>query len=143
MIEYDINSIIRKYIGIPFKDHGSSLDGCDCYGLVSLVYRKEFGLTLPQIGNLYDTAYDRAAINGLIAENTNVPWCITVNDKQYMPFDVMVFRIAGLDYHMGMWVRPGYMLHVTEGAETGIERYDGIKWGKLLHRVLRHKEWKM
>ena len=34
---------VRKYIGIPFVDRQASFSGADCYGLLRLFYRGEFG----------------------------------------------------------------------------------------------------
>jgi hypothetical protein len=34
---------VRKYIGIPFVDRQASFSGADCYGLLRLFYREEFG----------------------------------------------------------------------------------------------------
>ena len=41
---------VRKYLGIPFADHGRDQDGCDCWGLCCLVYRQEWGIALPDMG---------------------------------------------------------------------------------------------
>ena len=136
-----VNTIVRKYIGIPFRDHGAGFDGCDCYGLVCLLYREEFGLYLPQVGDLYDTAYNRHRVDSLLTSETRgLPWCMDVTGQGYQPFDMLVFRIAGTDHHVGLYVREGIMLHVIEGASAGLEHYDGVRWGRQLHRVLRHRD---
>lgn len=140
MQDKNVNDIVRKYVGIPFRDHGEDFDGCDCYGLVCLLYRTEFGLTLPHVGDLYDNAYDRKKIHALLGKNSNAPWCVDVTRSEWKPFDVLVFRIAGTEYHIGMWIKPGHMLHILENSNAGIERFDGARWKMQLHRVLRHGE---
>ena len=42
-----MNTWWNKYVGIPYAPGMSSRDGCDCWGLVRLVYREEFGTLLP------------------------------------------------------------------------------------------------
>ena len=105
MTEEDINRIVEKYVGIPFKDHGNSIDGgCDCYGLVYLIYKEEFGLHLPQVGDLYNNAYARKDVNNALTTQINkYDWCIDVTNKPpYNPFDMLVFRTAGTDHHVGL-----------------------------------------
>jgi len=38
---------IAKYLGIPFKHHGSDQSGVDCYGLALLFYKTEFNIDIP------------------------------------------------------------------------------------------------
>lgn len=45
-------SIIDKYLGIPFKENGKDFDGVYCYGLCQLFKRIEEGLILPEINEL-------------------------------------------------------------------------------------------
>lgn len=35
-----------RFIGIPYVPGGESFAGCDCWGIVQLWYRNEFGITL-------------------------------------------------------------------------------------------------
>lgn len=33
-----------RFIGIPFEDHGRARAGCDCWGLVCLIYQEELAI---------------------------------------------------------------------------------------------------
>lgn len=138
----ELNRIVDKYVGIPFKDHGDTFEGCDCYGLVKLIYREEFGLLLPEVGDLYTSAYQRYQVDNTLSAHINYDWCKKVpKEEQYNPFDMLVFRIAGTDHHVGLYIREGFMLHVIEGSDSGVERYTGVRWSRQLHRVIRHREY--
>lgn len=41
--------MITDYIGVPYKDKGRDLKGCDCFGLVKLYYKNELGIIIPDV----------------------------------------------------------------------------------------------
>lgn len=41
MIDY------AKYLSIPYKQLGRDVSGCDCWGLLCLVIKNEYGITIP------------------------------------------------------------------------------------------------
>ena len=43
----------RKYLRIPFKSGCRGFDGCDCGGLVWLIYKNELNIELPNWTELY------------------------------------------------------------------------------------------
>lgn len=128
----------RQYIGIPFLDHGRTREGCDCYGLVRLVYREQLGLDLPDLGDGYSCAYERGEVDSTVAGTLSETWNRDVTADPWQAGDVMIFRRAGVEAHVGLYVRPGYMLHVVAGQQTAIERYDTSVWKNRLSRVIRH-----
>jgi cell wall-associated NlpC family hydrolase len=127
-----------KYIGIPFVDHGTDRNGCDCWGLVHLVYREELGIGMPDLGDRYSDAYARGEVDHLVDGVAEESWNVDVTDGSWRPLDVMIFRRAGVEAHVGLYLRPGTMLHVVDGMAVAEERYDTARWGRRLSRVLRH-----
>ena len=130
---------VRKYIGIPFVDHGCGFTGCDCYGLVRLVYREELGIDLPFIGDDYGSALSRRDVGFAVERYREHDWCVDVTDMRPEEMDVLVFSRGGVDFHVGLWIAPGTMLHVIDGRNCCVERFDSHAWIRMLTRRLRHE----
>lgn len=131
---------LQQYIGIPFLDHGRDREGCDCWGLVRLVYMEQLGAELPDMGDSYSEAYARGEVSAAMAEEGGKGWCVDVTAGPWQPLDIMVFTRAGVECHVGLYVRPGEMLHVIEGTAAAYERYDTVKWKRRLSRVVRWRD---
>ena len=131
---------LRKYIGIPFRDHGRGFDGCDCWGLCMLAYREELGLALPDLGDAYSEAYARGEVDATVRRTVAEPWNLVVTGGPYLPLDVLIFSRGGEDSHVGLWVAPGEILHVIEGIDACLERFDSARWKRKLSRVIRHRQ---
>lgn len=128
---------ISRYIGIPFKDGGRDFSGLDCWGLVRLAWKEEEGVLMPDMGDEYSSAFERGDVCGLFGKYTAQDWNEDVTKEPRRPLDVLVFSFGMLELHAGLWVAPGEMLHVMQGMETCVERYDTFKWKRRLSRVLR------
>lgn len=112
----------NKYIGIPYKMMGCSMEGCDCWGLVRLVYKNEFGIDIPSV--TIDMT-DHANME-LIPMGLDAMWDKTDNPQ---PGDVINFHVLGHDQHVGIVTAPGQMLHVFDNGHTScIETYTSRKW---------------
>lgn len=128
---------LSQYIGIPFLDHGRDREGCDCWGLCKLVYKEVLGVDLPDLGDSYSEAYARGEVDTTVAATVGQEWNEDVTTQPWKPLDVMIFTRAGVECHVGLYVRPGEMLHVIEGTAAAYERYDTMKWKRRLSRVVR------
>lgn len=127
----------NQYVGLPYRSHGRTRDGLDCWGLVRLVQREQFGRDLPS----YDADYDgdekeelAAAIHGHIDLWQPVP------AGQEREGDVVLMTFCGIPCHVGIVLPGGDMLHVSRTTEATIERYTGMKWNKRIEGFYRYAE---
>lgn len=111
----------NAYIGIPFKINGRTREGCDCWGLVYLVYRAQLNIDLPDYnGILSHLDKGTAALRRIkrIIEDESRKW-IKVDDPK--GFDVVLLR--GEPYHVGIVCGRCDMLHVDIGINSCVERF--------------------
>jgi cell wall-associated NlpC family hydrolase len=122
--------LFDSFVGIPYLDRGRSIVGCDCWGLVLLIFRELRGIDLPSYVDRYQTGADRAAISYLIKGELD-PWD-QVADGTETSFDGVLIREGSFPRHIGVVVTPGLMLHVERGETSRIERY---RSGNFAHRI--------
>ena len=106
---------VKKYIGIPFVSNGREADGCDCYGLVRLVLRNEYGVYLPELSVNYTNACNIQETAKLFEKNLPVLAARKIPE----PKDGAIVIITGQGRlcHAGIVAGGGYILHT--GAKTG------------------------
>jgi len=124
-----------SYMGIPFVHRGSTWNGCDCWGLVRLVYEEELGITLPAHDVYIDDSPEsrQAAAEEAKAERQN--WR-RVDIPQ--PYDVVLLRIEGMPCHAGVVVDGRHFLHITSGSESSLEQLYGTHWRKRIDGFFRY-----
>jgi len=106
---------VKKYIGIPFISNGRTTDGCDCYGLVRLVLRNEYGIELPELSDNYADAMNVRETARLFAENLPVLTAEKIDAPEEKA--VVVITEHGAAAHIGIAAGGGYILHA--GVKTG------------------------
>jgi cell wall-associated NlpC family hydrolase len=114
-------SAFDRFIGIPYREHGRDTSGCDCWGLVCLVFRELRQVELPSHADGYVSISDAAAVGGLIARG-RLDWA-EVPAGQERAFDGVLMRRFGQAYHIGLVVAPGRMLHVNPESSSRVDRY--------------------
>lgn len=122
-----------KYIEIPFVPRGHDFSGCNCWGLVSLVYRQEYGIKLDTYLDILST--DRPAIRQAMNSDHSEDWCKVTGPRIG---DVIWLRIEGMPFHTGIVVDRYTMMHTMEGVGVAIERYDSILWKSKVLGFFRH-----
>ena len=125
------------YIGLPFKPDGRDRDGCDCYGLVCIVYKDRFNIDLPPISGVYcdnnPTTLIRVA-KAMAAERER--W---QKVEAPQPFDVIMLRTGAYTWHIGLVVDSRRFLHVQRGTESIVDDYTGIEWRDRIDGFYRCK----
>ena len=127
------------YIGLPFKEHGRDRGGVDCFGLVYLVLAEKFGLRLPAYLDGYASTEDAEDIARII-RGEMAPWRLVPSGEE-LPGDVVLIRMLNHPMHVGFVVANGWMLHIEEGIDACLERYDGAKWRRRLIGIYRHRDF--
>lgn len=124
---------VAQYIGIPFVDHGRSVQATDCWGLARMVLERQARITrLPDFTTDYSTVKDRRLPDVFAEEMRH--WS-RVNAPQL--FDVAVLRIGGRPRHVGVMVARGQMLTIDRSTASCIERLDGPRWAGRLEGYFR------
>lgn len=93
-----------KYVGIPYKDVGRTADGCDCYGLVRLVYARELQIFLPT----YDGYLSADDMNYIAPHLEGELHRWTQTDPQDF---AVVLWIGGKRLHIGVMINETHVLH--------------------------------
>lgn len=112
------------YVGIPFKEKGRDESGLDCWGLVRLWYDKELGIELPSYIDVYQTTKD-IEITETIKKEQAIKW---ESVEKPVRGDVVLLRIKGLPWHVGIYLGDNRILHVEQGCDSVIENLGRSKW---------------
>lgn len=127
-----------KYIGIPQADHGRSDLGCDCWGLLRLVYARELGIALPGYEEAYLDPGERREIAALIDRaEASGPWRRATQPR---PFQLLLFRRGRWRSHVGLRVSAARMLHMDGMDQARIADLRDGYWRARLVGEYRHVE---
>ncbi len=130
----------NPYVGLPWSFAGRSRVGVDCWGLLWLVYGEVLNVVVASYAAETTDAPERAEIAALLSHDRAIaPWS-PIELGRERAFDMAVFRRAGLDSHIGIVLEPGRMMHILDGGESYIDRYDVGRWKMKLVGLHRHVE---
>lgn len=133
-----VTSWTNRYVGIPFAPFGADRSGCNCWGLVVLVYAEQLGIVLPDYAGAYTSPEEQAEVAALVSQEAADPVWNRVFDPQ--PLDVLLFRRGRLDTHVGLYVDRSFMLHLTADDCAKLERFETGTWAHRLTGIHRHIE---
>lgn len=133
-----------QYIGIPYLDRGRSRAGLDCWGLFCLIQREQFGRNLPAYDGLGYRDFQgstrelqRRAMAAFMADAAVRKHWREVPADAAEPGDGLLLRIMGHPIHVGVCAGAPWFLHIEEGVDSCVERWDALKWQRRLIGVYR------
>lgn len=141
---------VNQYIGIPYKDKGRSIQGCDCWGLVYLVLLEQWGIRVPTYTEDYTSTYAEHSgeIEGLIHSERTM-W-IEIPSGEEKAGDVINLRVplrdpetgkwVSRDWHTGIVTEYGEMLHTLMGHNSALEKYRRSTWRNRIAGFFRHEQ---
>ncbi len=134
-------SQVERYLQIPFKDGGRDWSGCDCWGLIYLIYQ-EAGYNLPAYGEIGATELIQVQ-RQILGDKLKPNW-ERVGNLEESCGDVVVMtgasRIDGVVrhalVHVGLVVRPGWVIHTEQDRGPMLVAFrGGSKRQEIVSRV--------
>jgi cell wall-associated NlpC family hydrolase len=133
------------FVGLPWADRGRTRAGCDCWGLVRLVYREVAGIDLPSFDEAYVTAEEQSVVAAVIADVRQggrgaSPWLEVAGPPERL--DLLLFRCGRHESHVGVVVDPrrALMLHSQNRDQSRIESFDRAEWARRRIGFFRHQD---
>jgi len=115
-----------RYLNIPYRHKGRSFEAVDCFGLIWLVMKEEFGWDVPDFTNInYSQDWHKKK------ENHILDVIGTLNVEQFSPiqppykrFDFIVFFLGTKTVvnHCGLYIGDNKVLHIYEGITSTVDR---------------------
>ena len=128
-----------KFIGIPYKTHGRSRNGADCWYVVYLIMKEQFGIEIPSYdGMSFDKgANNRIEICEFMAQEKIHQWR-KISPGEERPGDAILFNMLGVPIHVGIICASGLFIHCEHGSNSCIERYGSGTWSRRIEGFYRH-----
>lgn len=129
---------VARYVGLPFREHGRTRDGLDCWGLVRLVLAEEFNIDVPSYAERYSSTLAQDEI-GAFVPDIAAEWHDVPPGTEELG-DVLVLRMRGQPMHVGLVLGGGRMLHVEQGIDSVMDDYRTRRWDGRIIGIYRYKK---
>lgn len=123
LIEYE------KYLNIPFKHLGDTLEGMDCFNLCKHIYKQELNIELPlstyDVCNIVDDDwYQKTTVDLFLTSFKSAGFEKTSEIK---PYTIAVFSIGSTNIanHCGIFINSRQFIHTMTGKTSFLSRYAG------------------
>jgi len=135
-MERQLPSWAAEYVGIPYKPHGRDRLGCDCWGLLCMIWREQLGGNLPEYEGVDWYRGQKPSVIGSDAiEYASKFRQVPIEEARLG--DGILMRMRGHPFHVGLVLTPGWMIHTHEEADSVIEPYRTMTWEKRISAIYR------
>jgi len=123
-----------KYLGIPYRARGRDFHHCDCWGLVRLFLKGEYGI---ELDNFTQYSVDNLEEVKRIAEEEKENWIkVEVPDVG----DVVELKIMKRDWHVGIIPFHGYVLHICNNRFSQMDKITSPLICRNIKGYWRHRD---
>jgi len=128
---------MKEYIGIPYVSKGRSFNGCDCYGLLCIIYKHEKGIVLEEFAETYIDAKNLASASDALLQNRR-NW-VKIDEAQVRQHDAVLLKVKGYAAHVGVVTdaERGDFIHTLAGHNSAIDNYKRLVWQKRIEGFYR------
>ena len=134
---------VEEFCRIPYVAGGRDARGCDCWGLVVLVFRHQAGMDLDAFTAIEST--DGATVQMVITREA-AKWH-PVSPGNETGFDVVVMRsifehngrAGAADMHVGVVTAPGWLLHTQAKVGAMHVPLDHPSVKQRIRAIYRHR----
>jgi len=127
-----------KFVGIPFVDRGRTFDGCDCWGLICILYYEIYNIILPDypISSNDTDSVSKEMGNGVKSGR----WVSAKTPYQMGDIVAMAMSPKHLTSinHVGFCLDGNTFVHSIQNQRSAICRLDDIYWK---HRIKGAYKW--
>ncbi|MBR5254632.1 MAG: C40 family peptidase [Bacteroidales bacterium] len=123
----DLRAYCLDWLGTPHRMGGTTKQGVDCSGFVSIVYKEIYGITLPR------RSQDMAKV------------CKIINNKNDLKEGDLVFfnnKKGGTINHVGIFLDKDKFIHTSTSKGVTIGRFSETYWAERFRCGGRHPEKK-
>jgi cell wall-associated NlpC family hydrolase len=122
-----------KYLGVPFKFAGNSIEeGFDCINLCCAV-AKDRGILMPNI-NHQRYNLDTHHLKMIEVKNMKNMW----EKVEPQPNVLVVFKINGLIRHVGFMLDDLQFIHIMEKSKVTVEKINSLQWSKRVEGFYKY-----
>ena len=126
---------IGDYIGIPYVRGGSDIFGVDCFGLVRLFYREQYGIDIDDYGfPLNSDMRERLVFDNYEREGFH----IVGSDERAVDGDILLLKFCGVVCHFGILIDGDRVLQAYEKAGCVVAIYYNRSMKSRTKAVLRY-----
>jgi cell wall-associated NlpC family hydrolase len=127
---------LDNYVGIPFVDGGRTLGGCDCWGLICLIYHDLLKIELPEFPI---SAENTEAVQEAMEGDIRAGRWIAVDQPEFGDVLAMALspRAPRAINHVGMLIGKNSFIHAISKQRSAICSLDNQYWKKRIRGIFK------